>query len=72
MREENLGSFQYGLQTLHAWIRFMECALHIAYRLPFKQWACRSDEHNNILNERKVYIQNEIRNQLGLIMDVVK
>lgn len=71
-KEENVDSFQYGLQTLHAWIRFMECILHIAYRLPFKQWACRSNEHKQILEERKKHIQKEIRKHLGLIVDMVK
>lgn len=26
---ENLDAFQFGLQLLQAWIRFMECILHI-------------------------------------------
>ena len=32
-RKEYVGAFQYGIQTLHAWIRFMECKLHISYRI---------------------------------------
>lgn len=32
---ENL---EYGLPVLHAWIRFLENVLHIAYRLPFRKW----------------------------------
>jgi hypothetical protein len=28
--------YNFGLSTLHAWIRFFECLLHIAYRLEFK------------------------------------
>jgi len=35
--------YNFGLSTLHAWIRFFECLLHIAYRLEFKQWqVCKS------------------------------
>lgn len=26
-------TFQFGLSTLHAWIRCLECLLHISYRL---------------------------------------
>lgn len=25
-------SLQYGIQPLHAWIKFFECCLHISYR----------------------------------------
>lgn len=30
INEDNL---KYGLSTLHAWIKFLECTLHIAYKL---------------------------------------
>jgi len=29
----NEESMRFGLSTLHAWIRFFECLLHISYRL---------------------------------------
>lgn len=35
----NEESLKFGLSTLHAWIRFFECLLHVAYRLEFKTWA---------------------------------
>jgi len=41
IKEDNL---KFGLSSLHAWIRFFECLLHIAYRLDFKTW-----QVNNIL-----------------------
>jgi len=31
-------TFSYGLSTLHAYIRFLECLLHISYRLNFQTW----------------------------------
>jgi len=31
-------TFLYGLSTLHAYIRFLECILYISYRLDFKTW----------------------------------
>lgn len=33
--EENLS---FGLSSLHAYIRFFECLLHVAYRLDIKTW----------------------------------
>jgi hypothetical protein len=35
---ENTKHFGFGLSTLHAWIRFLECILHISYRLEIKAW----------------------------------
>lgn len=34
--------YKYGLSSLHIWIRFMECILHIAYRLDFKTWVAKN------------------------------
>ncbi|CAH0563057.1 unnamed protein product [Brassicogethes aeneus] len=48
---------RFGLSTLHAWIRFFECLLHIAYRLHFKKW--------------QIKIQDKLRSELGLLVDVV-
>ncbi|KAL4713599.1 hypothetical protein ACJJTC_016682 [Scirpophaga incertulas] len=31
-------SYQYGLSTLHCWIRFMELILHLSYNLGFEKW----------------------------------
>lgn len=38
--EEN---YMYGISSLHCWIRFFECLLHIAYKLPIKKWTTRGD-----------------------------
>lgn len=37
-RHVNPQYFKFGLSTLHAWIRFFECIIHISYRLPFQCW----------------------------------
>lgn len=34
--EEHL--YKYGMSVLHAWIRFLECVLHVSYNIPFKKW----------------------------------
>jgi len=39
--EINEESMRFGLSTLHAWIRFFECLIHISYRLEFKRWSVR-------------------------------
>lgn len=51
-KPENEDAFQYGLCTLHAWIRFMETVLHISYNLSFKKWSATIPE-NKIKKKRR-------------------
>lgn len=48
---------KYRLSTLPAWIRFFECILHIAYRLPIDKWQVR--------NEDKDKVETKIRNPIA-------
>lgn len=64
--------YEFGLSSLHARINCMECLLHIAYRLDFKQWAARSNEHKEMLQNRKKNIQNKFKEELNLLIDIVK
>lgn len=52
-REENEEYFKYGLSTLHAWIRFFECILLIAYRLDFCQWQAIAKEKKELMQKAK-------------------
>lgn len=63
--------YQYGLSTLHMWIRSMECLLHISYNLDFKMWSARGD-NKNLKKLRKDMVQSEFKQQMGLLIDVVK
>lgn len=58
----------FGISILHSWIRLFENLLHIAYRLPIKQWRINK-QCEKIVNDRKTYIQKEFRQRLGLIVD---
>lgn len=65
-------TFRYGLSTLHAYIRFFECLLHI-YRLDFKQWkVSKKNGTDLLLAERKKNIQNNFRQKLALLVDFPK
>ena len=69
----NIESYQYGLPTLHAWIRNMEWILHLAYKLPVKKWNERLlDTEKEIVKQTKSRIQREIRNELNILVDCVK
>lgn len=61
-------SFNFGLSTLHAWIRFMEFLLKISYRLQVKKWAPRGADKEEML-KRKKKIQLLFRVELGMHID---
>lgn len=68
----NSDVYEFGLSSLHARINTMECLLHIAYRLDFKKWAARGQEHKDLLENRKRIIQNKFKDELNLLIDIVK
>lgn len=50
-------TLQYGLSTLHMWIRFFECLLHISYRIDLKVWKVTGDAAKTIVFQRKQLVQ---------------
>lgn len=58
---------KFGISSLHASIRFFECILHIAYRLPFKRWCKTANE--DIFESTKRRIQKQFFERLGLHVD---
>lgn len=42
-KTEKIENLEYGLATLHAWIRSMECLLHISYCLEIEKGVVRAD-----------------------------
>ncbi|CAH0550930.1 unnamed protein product [Brassicogethes aeneus] len=64
-------ALSFGLSTLHAWIRFFECCLHVAYRLTIKSWQVKSGNKNEML-ERKQQIINNFKKELGILIDQPK
>ncbi|CAH1962448.1 unnamed protein product, partial [Acanthoscelides obtectus] len=71
-RPPNVDNYRFGLSTLHCWIRFFECLLHIGYRLPIKSWQVRGPENKAIVEANKKRIQAEFRAKLSLIVDKPK
>ena len=58
----------FGLSTLHAWIRFFECLLHISYKLDVQK-SQRSKECAEQIETRKKRIQHDFKEKLGLLVD---
>lgn len=66
VNEENL---KFGMSTLHAWIRFFECILHLSYKLDVKKWQARSEDDKKLVNDRKAVVQKSFKSEMGLIVD---
>lgn len=63
--------YKYGLSVLHAWIIFLECCLHISYRLHVKMYQVRG-EAKILVQNRKQEIISRLRDQLEIIVDQPK
>lgn len=64
--------YQFGLSSLHAWIRFFECLLHLSYKLVIRQWQARGKENKEKVTSNKKRIQELFRNEMGLLIDKPK
>lgn len=71
-RTVNEQCYQYGLSTLHAWIKCFECLLHIAYKQSIKKWRISGREMEQKVEENKKTIQEKFKSEMGLIVDMVK
>lgn len=68
--KENL--YEYGLSTLHAWIRCFECVLHIAYKLNVQKWQTRGDSDKAVKEATKKTIIDRLRKEMDLLVDIPK
>lgn len=68
----NKESLKFGLSILHARIRLFEGLLHLAYKVPVKKWQLRNETDKQIVQQKKLDIQEAFKSQLGLIVDVPK
>lgn len=64
-----LPNLDFGLSTLHARIRFMECILHIAYKLKVKKWYVSDVAEKELIRKTKKEICDQFQNKMGLIID---
>lgn len=67
MIAKEVKKLEFGLSILHGWIRFYECLLHVAYKLPIKKWQARTDFEKFVVAENKSRIQTEFRKKLDLL-----
>lgn len=69
--KENKENYKFGLSTLHCWIRFMECILHIAYNMDFKK-SYTSGQNKVLKQNKKKKIQRELKLYLSISVDFVR
>lgn len=71
----NKENYKFGLSTLHCWIRFMECFLHMPYNIKFKK-VYASRECKMLKEKRKkqiaLKIQMALKSELSINVDFVK
>lgn len=70
-RPKDIEFYKFGLSTLHAWIRFMECVFHISYNMKFRAWSVRNEKDKKDQEERKGEIQRDFKTKTGLKVDFV-
>lgn len=62
--EEN---YRFGLSTLHCWIRFFECLLHIAFKMPIRRHRAMTAADKAVVKENKQRIQHVFKTEKGRI-----
>ena len=67
----NIENYSFGLSTLHSWIRFFECCLHVSYRMEIKSWQAKG-ENKTKMELRKKQIIDGLRKELGIMVDQPK
>ena len=67
VQDQNL---QYGLYPLHAWIRFLEYFLNVAFRKEICKQQAHGTEAKEAVKARQRYIQSELRSRLSITVDV--
>lgn len=68
----NKTNFSFGVSSLHCWIRFLECMLHIAYRLPIKKWKIMEANDKDVVKKNKQRIQDIFRTEKGCTIFIRK
>ena len=63
---------KFGISSLHGWIRFFQCCLHLSYWLETKKRRISGEKDEEILKNRKKLIKRGFREELGLIFDLRK
>jgi hypothetical protein len=64
-------NWKFGASPFHGYIRFMECCLHISYRLEFEQWK-RTGVNIQLSKIKQRQVQAGRKDRMGLRVDFPK
>jgi hypothetical protein len=67
-RDVDITTYRFGLSTLHAWIRFLECLFHISYGSEIKRWQARGEDQRKVQNKKET-IHDLFKKEMGLLFD---
>ena len=59
----------FGLSTMHAWIRFFECLVHLSYQLDIFKSQARTAEGKEHVQKRKQEVHTPFREKMHLHVD---
>ncbi|KAF0300872.1 hypothetical protein FJT64_000360 [Amphibalanus amphitrite] len=62
-------NLEYGISSLHCWIRVFEAILRISYRLPFKKWTARTPEQKKVKEVTTAQVQRRVFTTMSLGVD---
>lgn len=64
-------ALEYGISSLHMWIRIFECLIHIAYKLEIGSGRAKGKEEKEAVANRKKIIQYNFKEKMNLKEDVI-
>lgn len=71
-RQADENMYGFGISPLHAWIRSLECFIHISYKLEIRKWRAVTAEDKHSVARRKSIIQQRFRSEVGVLLDMPK
>lgn len=73
-RPKDTAQYDFGVSSLHSYIRCLEMFLNISYRLKICKWRIYKKDSNDleIFEITKSTVQTQLREKTGLLVDVVK
>lgn len=66
----NQKALSFGMSPLHSWIKFMECLLHISYKLEVRKWRVTQTDDKIKVEQKKCLIQSKFKSETGLLIDM--
>lgn len=67
--QPQMTALKHGINPMHAYIRMLELFLHIGYKVHVKKWRVSNPAQKQEVEQRKLHIQGELFQRMGLCVD---